>query len=134
MRKYGQGFFRLTYVEPKHQNDSHNQAGANDFSTWFGCFEYVGYLLCGITLVVLNYCFDLIAINFNWSSWPWSIVQWGISSTKLRKSLLTCLIGHSTFSTHCTNLFLRFSCVFTFLEIIKHNMLKMLLFFFHFQY
>ena len=31
MWKYGQGFFRLTYVEPKHQSDSHNQAGANDF-------------------------------------------------------------------------------------------------------
>ena len=24
-------FFRLTYVEPKHQSDSHNQAGANAF-------------------------------------------------------------------------------------------------------
>ena len=32
------------------------------------------------------------------------------------------------------NLFLHFSCVFTFLEIIKHNMLKMLHIFFHFQY
>ena len=32
MRKYGQeGFFHLTYVEPKHQSNSHNQAGANDF-------------------------------------------------------------------------------------------------------
>ena len=32
MRKYGQeGFFRLIYVEPKHQSDKHNQAGANDF-------------------------------------------------------------------------------------------------------
>ena len=32
MWKYGQeGFFCLTYVEPKHQRDSHNQAGAHDF-------------------------------------------------------------------------------------------------------
>ena len=32
MWKYGQeGFFLLTYVEPKHQSDEHNQAGANDF-------------------------------------------------------------------------------------------------------
>ena len=32
MRKYGQeGFFHLTYVEPKHQSDEHNQAVANDF-------------------------------------------------------------------------------------------------------
>ena len=47
------------------------------------------------------------------------------------KSLLT----HSiTFSIQCTNLFLHFSCVFTFLEIIKHNMPKMLHIFFHLQY
>ena len=26
-----EGFFCLTYVEPKHQSDEHNQAGANDF-------------------------------------------------------------------------------------------------------
>ena len=32
MWKYGQeGFVRLTYVEPKHQINSYNQAGANDF-------------------------------------------------------------------------------------------------------
>ena len=31
--------------------------------------------------------------------------------------------------THCTHLFLHFSCVFTFLEIIKHMMPRMLLFF-----
>ena len=32
MRKYDQeGFFHLTYVEAKHQSDSHTQAGANDF-------------------------------------------------------------------------------------------------------
>ena len=28
---WSEGFFRLTYVEPKHQSESHNQAGANDF-------------------------------------------------------------------------------------------------------
>ena len=32
MRKYSQeGFFYLTYVDSKHQSDSHNQASANDF-------------------------------------------------------------------------------------------------------
>ena len=32
MRKYGQeGFFHLTYGEPKHQSDELNQASANDF-------------------------------------------------------------------------------------------------------
>ena len=33
--------------------------------------------------------------------------------------------SHSTFSIHCTNLFLCFSWVFTFVEIVKHNMPKM---------
>ena len=62
-------------------------------------------------------CLNLTAINFNWSTWPWSIVQWGISSTKLCKALLTRSIRHGLFSTRCTNHFLHFSCVFTFLEI-----------------
>ena len=32
MQKYSlEGFFCLTYVELKHQSDSHNQAGVNDF-------------------------------------------------------------------------------------------------------
>ena len=98
------------------------------FNAWFGYFEYVSYLLRGIILIVCNYCFDLIPINFNWSSRPWSIVQQEISRTKLRKPLLTHSISHSTFSIHRTNLFVCFSCVFTFLEIMKHNMPKMLLF------
>ena len=77
-------------------------------------------------LIVLNYRLDLIAVNFNWPTWQGSTVRWEISSTKLRKPLWTGLISYSTFSTHCTNLFLWFSCVFTFLEIIKHNMPKIL--------
>ena len=75
----------------------------------FGC------LPCGITLIVLNQCPDLITINFNWSTWLWSIVQQEISGTKLLKPLLTCSISHSTFSIHCTNIFLSFSYIFTFL-------------------
>ena len=39
MWKYGQeGFFHLTYVEPKHQSDSHNQAGADDFQSLIWIF------------------------------------------------------------------------------------------------
>ena len=47
-------FFRLTYMEPKHQSNEHNQAGANDFQHLIWIFEYVSYLLRGITLIVLN--------------------------------------------------------------------------------
>ena len=32
MQKYSQeGFFHLTYVEPKHRSDEQNQAGVDDF-------------------------------------------------------------------------------------------------------
>ena len=51
--KYGQEvFFRLTYVEPKVVNIT--KLVQMIFSACFGHFEYVGYLLCDITLVVLN--------------------------------------------------------------------------------
>ena len=36
--------FFFAYVEPKHQSDEHNQAGANDFQSLIWIFEYVGYL------------------------------------------------------------------------------------------
>ena len=48
------------------------------------------------------------------------------SAEKLRKPLLTHSISHNTSSIHRTNLFLCLSCIFTFLEIIKHNTLNML--------
>ena len=50
------------------------------------------------------------------------------SAKKLRKPLLTHSISHITFSTPCTNLFLCLSCIFIFLEIIKHNIPKMFCF------
>ena len=35
------------------------------------------------------------------------------------------MFSHSTFSIHCTNLVFHFNCIFTFLEILKHNTPKM---------
>ena len=134
MRKYGQeGFCHLTYVEPKHLRDVHNQAGANDFHRLIWIFP-----VCRLSPVWYNVdCSQLISrfdrYQLQLVYLTVEIVQREISSSKLRKPLLTCSISHSTFSIHCTNLFLRFSCVFTFLEIIKHNMPKMLLFSFHLQ-
>ena len=43
---------------------------------------------------------------------------------KTSQPLLIHLISHRTFSVHYTNLFLCFSCIFTFLEIKQHNMLE----------
>ena len=72
--------------------------------------------------------------QLHWSTQPWSSIQQEISSTKLCKPLLTHSISHSTFSIHCISLFLHFSYVFSFLEIIKHNMPKMLCIFSYLQY
>ena len=96
-------FLCLTYVEPRHQSDEHNQAGANDFQ----CLSWI-FWVCRLSPTWYNVdcsqCLDFIAIN-NWSTRPWSIVQQEISSTKLHKPLLTRSISHSTFSIHCTIVF-----------------------------
>ena len=101
------------------------------FSTWFGYFEYVGYLPCGIMLFVLNVLIWSLSTSTGLSDW--SIIQREISSMKLPP-----LVAHSTrrgtfnhtwhFIHTPHKSFLCFSCIFTFLEIIKHNMPKILLF------
>ena len=125
--------WRMWKLNIKHQSNEHNQALQMIFSTWFGYFECVGYPPCGITLIALNYCLDLIFINFNWSTPPWSIVQWEISSTNLQWFFANHFwhVWSVTAPSPYTNLFLRFSCIFTFLEIIKHNMPKMFIFHLH---
>ena len=66
-------------------------------------------------------------INFNWSTRLWNIIQREISSTKLHKPLLT----HFKKSQHLLHTlhksFFAFQLHFYFFEIIKHNVLKMLL-------
>ena len=97
------------------------------FSVWFGYFRHVTYH--GTLLIVCKSFLILITINFNCYTWQRSTVQREIFSMKFHKLLLTQLISRSTFSTLHRFLFfffLHFSCVFTFLEIIKCNMPKML--------
>ena len=103
-------------MEPKHQRDEHNHAGASDFQhlIW----------VCWLSPVWYN-VLDLIAINFNWSNRPWNFVQREISSTKLHKPLLTHLINYSTFSIYCIFLYLSFYLSWN----NKHNRPKLLLFF-----
>ena len=43
---------------------------------------------------------------------------------KTSQTTLAHSISHSTFSIRCTNLFLCLSSIYTFLEIIKHDLLK----------
>ena len=54
----------------------------------------------------------MIAINFNWSTQLWSIIQQEVSSKKIYKPCFTHLISHRTFSIQYANLFLCFSCFY----------------------
>ena len=116
--------FRLTYVEPNHQSASRNQGGATDLQRLIWIFW-----VCLSPTWYNSDCSQLMSQFGHWSTWLWSIIQREISSTKLRKPLLTCSISHSTFSIHRTNPFLCFSGIFTFLEITKHNYAKSVAFF-----
>ena len=98
------------------------------FSAWFGYFEYVGYLPRRIMLIVLNVSIWLLSTST-------SLPNHGASSSE--KSPARNFANHvwhvwsvTAPSPHTAQIFffLHFSCVFTFLEIIKHNMPKMLLF------
>ena len=112
--------FCFTYVEPKHQSNEHNQTGANDFKhlIWILWVHWLSPVWFKIDCSQSMSRFDPYQPQLVWG-WPWCIIQWEISSMKLHKALLTCKTSYSTFSLHCTNLFLHFSCVFTFLEIVQ---------------
>ena len=109
MCKYSQEglFFCLTCVEPKHQSDWHNQAGANDFQCLVLDIEYVGSLPHGITLTLPS---SKKSPVWNLASHFWYIQQ-------------------SQHLFHILLFFLCFSSVFTFLEKVKHNVSKKCCFF-----
>ena len=97
------------------------------FSAWFGYFDYVGYLPCGITLIAPNVSIWLLLTLTglsnhgassseqspagNFANYFWHV--WSVTTP-------------FPYTTQIFFFFLCFSCVFTFLEIIKHNMLKIL--------
>ena len=121
-------FFRFTYVEPKHQNNPHNQAGVQQ-SIWifWVCWPCPAWFNIRRDCSQLRSQFDCYQLQLLFSNVAKDI-QWEVSSPEFASHFDTS-VSHSTFSIHCRNLTLHFSCIFTFLEIIKHNMQKMLLFF-----
>ena len=126
-------FFRLTSVEPKHQNNSHNQAGANDFQHLIWIFW-----VCRLSLAWYNVDHSQLMSRFD--RYQLQLVYPTMEHCPARN--LQHETSQTTFDTfdqsqhlfHILHKSLCFSCIFTFLEIIKHNMAKMLLFFFHLQY
>ena len=90
-------------------------------------FWVFGYLPHGRILLVLNVSIWLL--SFNWSTWPWSVTQWEISSTKLCNCIWhVCSVTAP--SPYTAQIFFH---IFTFFVIIKYNRPKMSLIFFHLQ-
>ena len=85
------------------------------FSAWFGYFEHVSYLSYGNNT-------DCSQLMFQFACYLLQLVYLSVEHGPVRnlqhktsQTALTHFISHSTFSIHRTNIFLRFSCVFTFL-------------------
>ena len=94
------------------------------FSSWFGYFEYVGYLLCGIMLVVLNVLIWSLSVSIDLPDHGAARnLQHATSQTTFDTFDQSQHLLHTLHKS-----FFAFSCIFTFLEIIKRNMPKMLLF------
>ena len=65
LQKYGQeGVFPLMW-NPNIKVINKTKMVWMSFNAWFENFEYVGYLLHDIKLIVLSWCLYTIAINFN---------------------------------------------------------------------
>ena len=114
----------FAYVEPKHQSNEHTQAGVNDFQRLIWIFW-----VC--RLPPMWYNIDCSQVMSWFDRYQLQLIYLTVEQRPARnpqqKTLQTTFdtFNHSTFSIHSTNLFLHFSCFFTFLEIIKHNMPKM---------
>ena len=96
------------------------------FNAWFGYFQYVDCLPRGVTLILLNllFWFDRYQLQLVYPT-----VQHRPARNLQHKASQTTfdMFDQSQHLLHTLHKsFLCFTCVFTFLEIIKHNMLKML--------
>ena len=130
MWKYDQeGFLHLTYVEPNNKAISYIQAGANVFLRliWIFC-------VCRLSPTWYNIDFSQLMSRFDRCQLQLVYQTMGHRPERnLQHETLKPTSDMSDQSQHLLHtlhksFFLHFSCIFTFLEIIKHNMRKMLLF------
>ena len=107
----------------------HNQAVANDFQGLIWMFWVCWLSPVGITFTTLHYCLYLTAVNFT------GLLDCGMSSSE--KSPAQNSANHfwhlqsvTEPSSYTAQIFLCvcFGCIFTFLDTIKDNVLKMLVF------
>ena len=131
MWKCGQeGFFHLTYGERKHQSNSHNQNGANDFQSliWIFSVCWLSPTWYNVDCSQLLFWFDHYQLQLVYQimeQHPARNPRHETSQTTLDKFDLL----HTLHISFCV-----FQLRFTLLKIIKHSMPKMLLFFFYIQY
>ena len=135
MWKYGQeGFLRLTYVEPKHQSNSHNQAGANDFQPliWIFWVFQLSPMWYNVGCCQLMSRFDRCQRQLVYPTVehrPARNLQHETSQTTFdtfdQSRHLLCTL-HKPFYAFQLRFYLSWNN--------KHNMPKMMLFFFRFQY
>ena len=129
-------FIFFTYVESKQQNDLHNQAGVDDFQ----CLIWI-FLICWLSPMLYNIDCSQFMSGFNCYQFPpvYLTVEHCPARNLQHKTLETTfdIFSQSQYPLHTLHVFffsffLHFNCIFTFLEIIKHNMSKIC--FFHLQY
>ena len=124
-KKYCQeGFFRLTYVKLKHQSNEHNQASTNNFWHLIWIFW-----VCWLSPAWYNIYYSPLTSQFG----GYQTVEHRLVRKLHHETLHTPLhtldkSQHLLYTLH-KSFFGCFSCFFTFLEIINHNMLKILLFY-----
>ena len=115
-------------MEPKHQSDWHNQAGANDFQRliwifWVCRLSPAWYKADCSQLKSRFDRYQLQLVNLTTEHCPARNLQHETLETTFD------MFDQSQHRLHILHKsFLCFSCIFTFLEIIKRNMPKMLLF------
>ena len=104
----------------------HNQAVANDFQCLIWILWVCQLSPVGVTFTALHYCIYLTAVNFT------GLLDCAMSSSEKSPAQnsanhfwhLQSVTAPSSYTAQ-TFLCVCFSCIFTFLDIIKHNMLKM---------
>ena len=127
MQKYSQeSFFTSLMWNPNVKEINLAKLVQIIFNTWVGYFGYAGYLLCGKILIILNVSVWSLTLQ---------LVYLKTMEDCSAKNLQHKTVNHfwhiwsvTERSSYTAWIFFALSVVLTFLEIIKHNISKLLLF------
>ena len=115
-------------MKPKHQSDEHNQVGANNFQHsikifWVCWLSPTWYKVDYSQLMSQFDCYQLQLVYLTLENYPVRNLQQYFAHHFWHVRSVTAPPHTALFF-----FFLHFSCAFTFHEVVKHNMMKMLLF------